>query len=210
MRTLNVRNLWYPPNCRCRLHSRKAIQQLGASFIRDDSGLLSWFIWLSYFPHKPCHGSNAVERSSFVNETRDTTVAEGRWQCDECVPRSELCVPPHQVQLYFACLPEEKVPYVNSPGEKHRIKQLLYQLPPHDNEVGAEFWVHRWGLGLPGGSLAEDDLPGYLRQASAVACGGIWPAEPRGLHTEPIVRCAGKCCPQGRCLRLSGSRVSPQ
>ncbi|XP_074125665.1 prickle-like protein 1 [Sminthopsis crassicaudata] len=48
-------------------------------------------------------------------------------------------VPPglklEEVQLYFACLPEDKVPYVNSPGEKHRIKQLLYQLPPHDNEV---------------------------------------------------------------------------
>ncbi|XP_058163805.1 prickle-like protein 1 [Dasypus novemcinctus] len=42
---------------------------------------------------------------------------------------------PEQIQLYFACLPEEKVPYVNSSGEKHRIKQLLYQLPPHDNEV---------------------------------------------------------------------------
>lgn len=40
-----------------------------------------------------------------------------------------------QVQLYFSCLPEDKVPYVNSPGEKNRIKQLLYQLPPHDNEV---------------------------------------------------------------------------
>nr|XP_033814562.1 prickle-like protein 1 isoform X2 [Geotrypetes seraphini] len=42
---------------------------------------------------------------------------------------------PEQVQLYFACLPEDKVPYINSIGEKHRIKQLLYQLPPHDNEV---------------------------------------------------------------------------
>ncbi|XP_051976783.1 prickle-like protein 1 [Xyrauchen texanus] len=41
---------------------------------------------------------------------------------------------PEQVQIYFSCLPEEKVPYVNSPGEKHRIRQLLYQLPPHDNE----------------------------------------------------------------------------
>lgn len=40
-----------------------------------------------------------------------------------------------QVQLYFSCLPEDKVPYVNSSGEKFRIKQLLYQLPPHDNEV---------------------------------------------------------------------------
>ena len=37
--------------------------------------------------------------------------------------------------MYFSCLPEDKVPYVNSPGEKHRIRQLLYQLPPHDNEV---------------------------------------------------------------------------
>lgn len=45
---------------------------------------------------------------------------------------SDLCP---QVQLYFSCLPEDKVPYVNSPGEKYRIKQLLYQLPPHDNEV---------------------------------------------------------------------------
>ncbi|XP_030072147.1 prickle-like protein 1 [Microcaecilia unicolor] len=42
---------------------------------------------------------------------------------------------PEQVQLYFACLPEDKIPYINSIGEKHRIKQLLYQLPPHDNEV---------------------------------------------------------------------------
>lgn len=40
-----------------------------------------------------------------------------------------------QVQMYFSCLPEDRVPYVNSPGEKHRIRQLLYQLPPHDNEV---------------------------------------------------------------------------
>ncbi|XP_033721130.1 prickle-like protein 2 isoform X3 [Tursiops truncatus] len=39
------------------------------------------------------------------------------------------------VHQYYSCLPEEKVPYVNSPGEKLRIKQLLHQLPPHDNEV---------------------------------------------------------------------------
>ena len=40
-----------------------------------------------------------------------------------------------QVHLYFSNLPEDKVPYVNSVGEKHRIKQLLHQLPPHDNET---------------------------------------------------------------------------
>ncbi|PKU28278.1 prickle-like protein hypothetical protein [Limosa lapponica baueri] len=38
------------------------------------------------------------------------------------------------VHQYYSCLPEDKVPYVNSPGEKSRIKQLLHQLPPHDNE----------------------------------------------------------------------------
>ncbi|KAJ7998955.1 hypothetical protein DPEC_G00210360 [Dallia pectoralis] len=42
---------------------------------------------------------------------------------------------PEQVYQYYSTLPEDKVPYVNSPGEKHRIKQLLHQLPPHDNEV---------------------------------------------------------------------------
>lgn len=51
-----------------------------------------------------------------------------------CIDGIHPVLPP-QIQLYFACLPEDKVPYVNSPGEKHRIKQLLYQLPPHDNEV---------------------------------------------------------------------------
>ncbi|XP_030630027.1 prickle-like protein 1b [Chanos chanos] len=56
-----------------------------------------------------------------------------------CALEEYTWVPPglraEQVQLYFSCLPEDKVPYVNSPGEKHRIRQLLYQLPPQDNEV---------------------------------------------------------------------------
>ena len=43
-----------------------------------------------------------------------------------------------QVHLYFSTLPDDKVPYVNSVGEKYRIKQLLQQLPPHDNEVREE------------------------------------------------------------------------
>ncbi|XP_045135160.1 prickle planar cell polarity protein 3-like isoform X2 [Portunus trituberculatus] len=42
---------------------------------------------------------------------------------------------PEQVHLYFSALAEDKVPYVNSVGEKYRIRQLLHQLPPHDNEV---------------------------------------------------------------------------
>ncbi len=47
-----------------------------------------------------------------------------------------------QVHLYFSCLSESKVPYVNSIGEKHRIKQLLHQLPPHDNEHRFDFISH--------------------------------------------------------------------
>ncbi|CAG03928.1 unnamed protein product, partial [Tetraodon nigroviridis] len=41
---------------------------------------------------------------------------------------------PEQVYQYFSCLPEDSVPYVNSPGERNRIKQLLHQLPAHDSE----------------------------------------------------------------------------
>ncbi|KAM9343670.1 uncharacterized protein prickle3 isoform 2-T2 [Pholidichthys leucotaenia] len=41
---------------------------------------------------------------------------------------------PEQVYQYYSCLPEDKVPYVNSPGERYRIKQLLHQLPAHDSE----------------------------------------------------------------------------
>uniref|UniRef100_A0A3Q3FBZ1 Prickle homolog 3 n=1 Tax=Labrus bergylta TaxID=56723 RepID=A0A3Q3FBZ1_9LABR len=41
---------------------------------------------------------------------------------------------PEQVYQYFSCLPEDRVPYVNSQGERYRIKQLLHQLPAHDSE----------------------------------------------------------------------------
>ncbi|XP_040048266.2 uncharacterized protein prickle3 isoform X1 [Gasterosteus aculeatus] len=41
---------------------------------------------------------------------------------------------PEQVYQYFSCLPEDRVPYVNSSGERYRIKQLLHQLPAHDSE----------------------------------------------------------------------------
>nr|XP_056706246.1 prickle planar cell polarity protein 3 [Euleptes europaea] len=40
-----------------------------------------------------------------------------------------------RVYQFFSCLPEDKVPYVNSPGERYRIRQLLHQLPPHDSEA---------------------------------------------------------------------------
>ncbi|XP_068964324.1 prickle planar cell polarity protein 3 isoform X2 [Petaurus breviceps papuanus] len=42
---------------------------------------------------------------------------------------------PEQVDQFFSCLPEDKVPYVNSLGERYRVQQLLRQLPPHDSEA---------------------------------------------------------------------------
>lgn len=68
------------------------------------------------------------------------------WQMFFFVCPSSLMRLRLQVQMYFSCLPEDKVPYVNSPGEKHRIRQLLYQLPPHDNEV--EITRQRLGKGM--------------------------------------------------------------
>lgn len=61
---------------------------------------------------------------------------------------SHLFTSSSQVYQFFSCLPEDKVPYVNSPGEKYRIKQLLHQLPPHDSEVRrGEGWVGMPGVG---------------------------------------------------------------
>ncbi|XP_064633288.1 prickle planar cell polarity protein 3-like isoform X2 [Lineus longissimus] len=56
-----------------------------------------------------------------------------------CALEEYTWVPPglkaEQVHQYFSALQEDKIPYINSVGEKYRIKQLLQQLPPHDNEV---------------------------------------------------------------------------
>jgi prickle len=46
-----------------------------------------------------------------------------------------MCDDVIQVHQYMNVLPEDKVPYVSSLGEKHRLHQLLVQLPPQDNEA---------------------------------------------------------------------------
>ncbi|KAL0968772.1 hypothetical protein UPYG_G00271500 [Umbra pygmaea] len=71
--------------------------------------------------------SFGFQRSSTSDDDSGCALEEYAW-----VPPG---LRPEHVQLYFSCLPDDKVPYVNSPGEKFRIKQLLYQLPPHDTEV---------------------------------------------------------------------------
>ncbi|XP_077567241.1 prickle-like protein 1a [Stigmatopora nigra] len=71
--------------------------------------------------------TSGFQRSSTSDDDSGCALEEYAW-----VPPG---LRPEQVQQYFSCLPEDKIPYVNSPGEKLRIKQLLYQLPPHDNEI---------------------------------------------------------------------------
>ena len=46
-----------------------------------------------------------------------------------------MCVAYGQVAQYMSALPECVVPYCGSAGERHRIRELLRQLPPHDNEA---------------------------------------------------------------------------
>lgn len=68
-----------------------------------------------------------VKRNSTSDDDSGCPLEEYSW-----VPPG---LKPEQVHQYFRALPEDKVPYLNSLGEKYRVRQLLQQLPPHDNEV---------------------------------------------------------------------------
>jgi len=63
-------------------------------------------------------------------------------------------------------LPESKVPYAGSAGEKYRIRQLLRQLPPHDNEA-------RYCSGLGDDERSELRLFNARRKRSALGRGSV-------------------------------------
>ncbi|GAB1598143.1 protein prickle-like [Argonauta hians] len=75
-------------------------------------------------PDKAVHN---VKRNSTSDDDSGCPLEEYTW-----VPPG---LKPEQVYLYMNCLPEDKIPYINSIGEKYRIRQLLQQLPPHDNQI---------------------------------------------------------------------------
>ena len=75
------------------------------------------------------------EKLVFIRKPIQLLIEVTRYLKNDCVCNNVFLFLFFQVHLYFSTLPEDKVPYVNSAGEKHRIKQLLHQLPPHDNEV---------------------------------------------------------------------------
>ncbi|KAL5288951.1 PRICKLE2.2 family protein [Megaselia abdita] len=85
---------------------------------------------LRMYKNSAYHSSHQVadsQRNSQSDDDSGCALEEYTW-----VPPG---LRPDQVRLYFSQLPDEKVPYVNSVGERYRVKQLLQQLPPQDNEV---------------------------------------------------------------------------
>ena len=85
-----------------------------------------------------------------------------------------------QVHHYMSSLPEDKVPYVNSVGEKYRIRQLLQQLPPHDNEV-------RYCNGLGDEEKKELRMFSTRRKREALGRGTVRPL-PTSLHGTKCVQ----------------------
>ncbi|XP_053614521.1 protein prickle-like isoform X2 [Plodia interpunctella] len=103
---------------------------------------------------------------------------------------------PEQVHLYFSALPEDKVPYVNSVGERYRLKQLLQQLPPQDNEV-------RYCHALSDEERKELRLFSAQRKRDALGRG-----QARQLHAQaPCVRCEETMSAGDMCV--SAARAGP-
>lgn len=85
---------------------------------------------------------NTTDSSTTLQQQRNVAAPRQSTSDDDdsgCALEEYTWVPPglkpSQVQQYFSSIPDDKIPYANSYGEKYRIKQLLYQLPPHDNEA---------------------------------------------------------------------------
>ncbi|XP_013104864.2 protein prickle isoform X1 [Stomoxys calcitrans] len=85
------------------------------------------------------HPSGAVHAPFMVGQHLDIQRQSHSDDDSGCALEEYTWVPPglrpDQVRLYFSQISDDKVPYVNSPGEQYRVRQLLHQLPPHDNEV---------------------------------------------------------------------------
>ncbi|KAH8299975.1 hypothetical protein KR044_008030 [Drosophila immigrans] len=89
--------------------------------------------------HHPAGSSSAAHAPFLAGPHMDMQRQSHSDDDSGCALEEYTWVPPglrpDQVRLYFSQIPDDKVPYVNSPGEQYRVRQLLHQLPPHDNEV---------------------------------------------------------------------------
>lgn len=141
--------------------------------------------------HKVSKLNFGFQRSSTSDDDSGCALEEYAW-----VPPG---LRPEQVQLFFSCLPEEKVPYVNSPGEKFRIKQLLYQLPPHDNEI-------RYCQSLSEEEKKELQMFSIQRKKEALGRGTV-KTLPRNLLSSVCEHCSESI--NGGEMVVSASRMGP-
>ncbi|XP_077139854.1 prickle planar cell polarity protein 3 isoform X2 [Ranitomeya variabilis] len=101
--------------------------------------------WRKICQHCHCpwedHGSSTSHRElerSLCQMVGANRLSSGESSSDSAFEKYAWVPPgltPAQVHQYFRCLPEDKVPYVQSMGERYRLRQLLHQLPPHDCEA---------------------------------------------------------------------------
>ncbi len=92
-----------------------------------------------------------------------------------------------QIQMYFSSLPENKIPYLHSEGEKERIRQLLYQLPPHDNEPR---FVHAVVVNV----VSTSDVAAVVNVASSVDVVVVNVVSALDVVAVVIVCCCCCCC----------------
>ncbi|XP_023314156.1 protein prickle-like, partial [Trichogramma pretiosum] len=105
---------------------------------------------------------------------------------------------PDQVHLYFSGLPEDKIPYVGSAGERERVRQLLQQLPPHDNEA-------RYCSGL--GDEEKRELRVFAAQRKREALGRGQASQLERAHVGGCREC-GRGINQGE-IAVGASRSGP-
>ncbi|KAE8583159.1 hypothetical protein XENTR_v10020448 [Xenopus tropicalis] len=74
-----------------------------------------------------CRLVSGSQRDSLCDSGSDSSLEKYAW--------APSGLNPMQVHQFFKCFPEKKIPYISSPGERYRLKQLLHQLPPHDSEA---------------------------------------------------------------------------
>uniref|UniRef100_A0A803J7G2 Prickle homolog 3 n=1 Tax=Xenopus tropicalis TaxID=8364 RepID=A0A803J7G2_XENTR len=80
-----------------------------------------------------CRLVSGSQRDSLCDSGSDSSLEKYAW--------APSGLNPMQVHQFFKCFPEKKIPYISSPGERYRLKQLLHQLPPHDSECGHQISV---------------------------------------------------------------------
>ncbi|XP_024938824.1 protein prickle isoform X2 [Cephus cinctus] len=134
-------------SCRCpREDHQRASSEAGGSSGLGLGQASSPMAMAMAFPSNPGPGSHPEPFKSPVQAPpalQDALLHHQRHsQSDDdsgCALEEYTWVPPglrpDQVHLYFSSLSEDKIPYVGSAGERERVKQLLQQLPPHDNEA---------------------------------------------------------------------------